>query len=67
MAVYKIADVTFELKTVFGYTPKLCEKYLYDGQPDRRNSGNAGKRAKLYRFNGLHLPRLFRQGQRRGI
>lgn len=34
MAVYKIADVTFELKTVFGYTPKLCEKYLYDGQPE---------------------------------
>ena len=34
MAIYKIADVVFELKTVYGYTHKLCEKYLYDGKPE---------------------------------
>ena len=34
MAVYKIADVCFSLKTVYGYTPKMCEEYLTNEQPE---------------------------------
>ncbi len=33
MSVYKIADVVFSLKTIYGYTPKICEKYLSDEEP----------------------------------
>ncbi len=28
---YRIADVVFDLQTIYGYTAKLCEKYAYSG------------------------------------
>ena len=28
---YKIADVVFDLQTIYGYTVKLCENYAYTG------------------------------------
>ena len=32
MPRYKIADVVFDAKFMFGYTAKLCENYLYSGK-----------------------------------
>lgn len=31
MPRYKIADVVFDAELIYGYTAKLCEKYLYSG------------------------------------
>ncbi|MDY2841525.1 MAG: hypothetical protein SOT08_02485 [Candidatus Borkfalkiaceae bacterium] len=31
MPVYRIADVVFSAEHIYGYTPKLCEKYRYSG------------------------------------
>ena len=32
MPKYKIADVVFEAKLIYGYTERLCKKYEYDGE-----------------------------------
>ena len=32
MPIYKVADVVFDLKPVYKYTVKMCEKYLYSGE-----------------------------------
>ena len=34
MLIYKIADVVFELKPLYKYTPHLCENYLYTGNEE---------------------------------
>ena len=31
MQRYKIADIVFDVKLMYGYTAKLCENYIYDG------------------------------------
>ncbi len=31
MPRYKIADVVFETNHIYGYTPRLCKNYLYEG------------------------------------
>ena len=32
MPRYKIADIVFDAQTLYGYSQRLCENYLYDGQ-----------------------------------
>ena len=32
MPIYKVADVVFDVKPIYAYTVKLCEKYLYSGE-----------------------------------
>ena len=32
MQRYKIADIVFDVKLMYGYTAKLCENYIYSGQ-----------------------------------